>query len=62
VMGQGPIGLLFTMLLKQRGVQRVYATDRIESRLETSRRLGIRTRIPRTSLAGEHRARHVQHA
>ena len=40
VMGQGPIGLLFTMLLKQRGVQRVYATDRIESRLETSRRLG----------------------
>jgi L-iditol 2-dehydrogenase len=40
VMGQGPIGLLFTMLLRQRGVEGVYATDRIPARLETSRRLG----------------------
>jgi L-iditol 2-dehydrogenase len=42
VMGQGPIGLLFTMLLRQRGVNRVYATDPIPSRLETSRRLGAK--------------------
>ena len=42
VVGQGPIGLLFTMLLRQRGVENVYATDRIPSRLETSRRLGSR--------------------
>jgi L-iditol 2-dehydrogenase len=42
VMGQGPIGLLFTMLLRQRGADRIYATDRIPSRLETSRRLGAR--------------------
>ena len=40
VMGQGPIGLLFTMLLRRNGVEGVYATDRIAARLETSRRLG----------------------
>ena len=39
VMGQGPIGLLFTMLLRRRGVN-VIATDRLPSRLETSLRLG----------------------
>jgi L-iditol 2-dehydrogenase len=39
VMGQGPIGLLFTMLLKDRGV-RVVATDTIARRLELSRRCG----------------------
>jgi L-iditol 2-dehydrogenase len=42
VMGQGPIGLLFTMLLKQKGADRVYATDLIPSRRETSLRLGAR--------------------
>ncbi len=42
VMGQGPIGLLFTMLLRQKGVDRIYATDPIPSRLETSRRFGAR--------------------
>jgi L-iditol 2-dehydrogenase len=41
-MGQGPIGLLFTMLLRRDGVEGVYATDRIRARLETSRRLGAR--------------------
>jgi L-iditol 2-dehydrogenase len=40
VMGQGPIGLLFTMLLRRSGVEGVYSTDRIPARLETSRRLG----------------------
>ncbi len=40
VMGQGPIGLLFTALLQRQGVQRVFATDRLVERLELSRRLG----------------------
>lgn len=40
VMGQGPIGLLFTMLLRRDGVEGIYATDRIPARLERSRRLG----------------------
>ena len=42
VMGQGPIGLIFTWLLAQMGVERVYATDLIPARLETSRCLGAR--------------------
>ncbi len=40
VMGQGPIGLLFTALLRRRGLDRVYVTDRMEDRLELARRLG----------------------
>jgi L-iditol 2-dehydrogenase len=40
VLGQGPIGLLFTMLLRRSRVEGVYATDRIAARLETSRRVG----------------------
>jgi L-iditol 2-dehydrogenase len=39
VVGQGPIGLLFTMLLAQRGAV-VYAADPLASRRELSRRLG----------------------
>jgi L-iditol 2-dehydrogenase len=39
VIGQGPIGLLFTMLLKRTGAK-IYATDTIERRLELSRRCG----------------------
>jgi len=39
VLGQGPIGLLFTMLLR-RAQARVLATDVMESRLELSRRSG----------------------
>src|SRR6478672_11615874 len=39
VVGQGPIGLLFTMLLRRTGAS-IYATDTIERRLELSRRLG----------------------
>ncbi len=42
VMGQGPIGLIFTWLLAQLGVERVYATDLLPVRLETSRSLGAR--------------------
>jgi L-iditol 2-dehydrogenase len=43
VLGQGPIGLLFTMLLRRSGVAAgIYATDRIPARLETSRRMGAR--------------------
>jgi L-iditol 2-dehydrogenase len=40
VMGQGPIGLLFTMLLRRNGVEGVFATDRIPARLAASVRLG----------------------
>jgi L-iditol 2-dehydrogenase len=40
VMGQGPIGLLFTALLRRRGVERVFATDRLLDRLELSLRMG----------------------
>ena len=39
VIGQGPIGLLFTMLLARTGAK-VYSTDTIGSRLKLSRRLG----------------------
>ncbi len=39
VMGQGPIGLLFTMLLHERGI-RLTATDTIPSRLALSRACG----------------------
>lgn len=42
VLGQGPIGLLFTMLLHRRGLERVYTTDVLGFRLEMSRRLGAR--------------------
>lgn len=39
VMGQGPIGLIFTMLLAKRGAV-VVSTDRMESRLELSKQCG----------------------
>jgi L-iditol 2-dehydrogenase len=39
VVGQGPIGLLFTMLLRRTGAK-IYATDTFERRLEMARRLG----------------------
>ena len=42
VMGQGPIGLIFTMLLRRAKIENVYATDLIPARLEASRRLGSR--------------------
>lgn len=40
VMGQGPIGLLFTALLRRQGVEFVFTTDLVQDRLELSRRLG----------------------
>jgi L-iditol 2-dehydrogenase len=39
VLGQGPIGLLFTMLLSRRGA-RVYVTDPLDRRRELARRFG----------------------
>lgn len=44
VIGQGPIGLIFTMLLKERGVT-VIATDTISGRLELSRQSGAAAAI-----------------
>ena len=40
VMGQGPIGLIFTHLLHVRGVQRIFATDLLSARLELSAGFG----------------------
>ncbi len=40
VMGQGPIGLLFTALLRRQGVECVFTTDRMQDRLELSHRFG----------------------
>lgn len=39
VMGQGPIGLIFTMLLKHKGIRTV-ATDTMPGRIELSRKFG----------------------
>ena len=41
VLGQGPIGLIFTLLAKRAGAQ-VFATDTIEHRLSMARRFGAR--------------------
>jgi L-iditol 2-dehydrogenase len=49
VIGQGPIGLMFTMLLAQRGT-RVVATDTIDYRLALSGQCGAETALdPRSS-------------
>ena len=40
VVGQGPIGLLFTYMLRRMGARQVIAVDRIPWRLEWSRRMG----------------------
>src|SRR5262249_44855694 len=54
VMGQGPIGLLFTMLLRRTGV-RIYSTDTIRRRLELSRRCGaLESWDPRTDNVASH--------
>jgi len=42
VLGQGPIGLLFTMLLARGGRETLFATDMLPLRLEKARRLGAR--------------------
>lgn len=53
VQGQGPIGLLFTMLLKLKGCT-VVATDAIASRLELSKTCGARYAFdPRTTDVSE---------
>ena len=40
IQGQGPIGLIFTMLLRRAGVERLYATDRMPKRLAKACKLG----------------------
>lgn len=51
VAGQGPIGLMFTKLLKLRGVH-VLATDLLESRLKLARRFGARWAVNADSRDG----------
>ncbi|HXE11570.1 MAG TPA: alcohol dehydrogenase catalytic domain-containing protein [Bryobacteraceae bacterium] len=48
ILGQGPIGLIFTMLVKRTGA-RVIASDTIPYRLALSRDLGADSADPRTS-------------
>ncbi|BCR06322.1 sorbitol dehydrogenase [Desulfuromonas versatilis] len=45
IIGAGPIGLLFLLLAKARGVKRVIVTGRREGRLELARRLGAELAI-----------------
>ncbi len=45
VLGQGPIGLLFTDLLVRQGAAQVIVTDVVENRLETARGLGASATI-----------------
>lgn len=46
ILGQGPIGLIFTMLAKRTGAT-IFATDTMEFRRELSERLGAVARDPR---------------
>ena len=45
VVGQGPIGQLFCATLRNLGARQIIALDRIDSRLETSRRMGATATI-----------------
>ena len=49
VLGQGPIGLLFTMLLARRGAV-VYATDPLDARRQLARRLGAAQVLPNSGM------------
>jgi threonine dehydrogenase-like Zn-dependent dehydrogenase len=50
VVGQGPIGLMFTRLLRRMGAARVIAIDRVPWRLEWSQRLGATDVVDASSL------------
>ena len=52
VAGQGPIGLMFTKLLKLRGVH-VLATDLLESRLKLAKKFGAKWTVNLSSTRGE---------
>ncbi len=45
VMGQGPIGLLFTSQMKRQGARRVIAVDPLGYRLDTARKMGAHATI-----------------
>ena len=42
ILGQGPIGLLFTMLLIRKGLEDLHTSDIVASRIEASQRIGAR--------------------
>ncbi len=52
VAGQGPIGLMFTKLLKLRGVN-VLATDLLESRLKLAKKFGAKWTVNLSNTGGE---------
>ncbi len=45
IMGQGPVGLLFTALARNLGGRRVIAVDRLDYRLEAARKMGADTTL-----------------
>jgi 2-desacetyl-2-hydroxyethyl bacteriochlorophyllide A dehydrogenase len=59
VVGQGCIGLLFTMTLKQMGARKVIAIDHHDDRLQMSRNLGADLAINSTRIAPEKVVREV---
>jgi L-iditol 2-dehydrogenase len=52
VAGQGPIGLMFTKLLKLRGIH-VLATDLLESRLKLAKKFGTKWTVNLSATGGE---------
>jgi len=59
VLGQGCIGLLFTMTLKQMGARKIIAIDPNENRLALSRKLGANLAINSSRVAPEKVVREV---
>ena len=59
VVGQGCIGLLFTMTLKQMGARKIIAVDPNEHRLAISRKLGANLAINTSRVAPENVVREV---
>lgn len=59
VLGQGCIGLLFTMTLKQMGARKIIAIDPNENRLAMSRKLGVNLAINSSRVAPEKVVREV---
>ncbi|MDB6026383.1 MAG: Alcohol dehydrogenase GroES domain protein [Verrucomicrobiales bacterium] len=60
VVGQGPIGLMFTRILRLRGMK-VIASDLLESRLALARKLGARLAISANEVNFSARVKEVSH-
>lgn len=60
VVGQGPIGLMFTRILRLRGMK-VVASDLLESRLELAKQFGAHLAIPANDANFQARVKEVSH-